>query len=82
MMNQCSLPLKMLIVRIFLQLFQKCPVQSLFHLGSCSSGERHHQQLIHIQRMFPLTDQLQDTFYQNGGFSRSSRRTHENISLS
>ena len=80
--DQRCLSLQIRISRICLQHFFDRFPNPFFHLRCRSLGKGHDQKPVHIHRMFPIRQHLDDPFYEDCGFTRSCCRRYKNIPVS
>ena len=79
--QQCGLPLQMLVAGIQGQPVVQGTADPLPHLGSRRIGKSHHQQSVDIHRVLPIADHLHDPFHQNRRLAGSRRRSNKKITV-
>ncbi len=84
--QQCLLALEVAVLRILRQSFLYGSADALPHLGRCSSGKGHHQQLVDVRRhagvLGGLCHQADDPFHQDGGLAAAGGGRYEYVVIS
>ena len=79
MMKKGLLTLKMIVVRILLNGPLQRLSDSLPHLSGCRPGERHDQQLVHVDRLLRIHHPGKNPLYKNRRLSGTGCRTYQKV---